>query len=131
MKQFTMSMYSSKKDLYKDKSVYWEGMFDTLLEMSAEQVLGRKLANDRERENCLEIVEAMMEEHVYEEENGDTQQGMLALLKHLPAIYAPELCDEGDVKEAKKYFSARGGVLWVCSKLKVELEGRWRPPYNF
>jgi len=31
-KQFTMSMYSSKEDLYKAKAEYWEGLFEALWE---------------------------------------------------------------------------------------------------
>ena len=32
MKDFDMSMYKNKEDMYKDKAEYYEGLFNTLLE---------------------------------------------------------------------------------------------------
>ena len=65
MKMFDMAKYVNMEALYKDKGSYWEAMFDTLLEMSSEEVIGRKLVTNKERTHCIDVIEAVMEDKIH------------------------------------------------------------------
>lgn len=58
MRDFTMSMYRSKEDLYKDKAMYWEKMFDALLFAANEG----ELMEDVWREECINELESVIKE---------------------------------------------------------------------
>lgn len=52
-------------------------------------------------------------------------------LHYLPAMYAPEFCDEKSVAEARKYFADNGGLLYVVSVLSERLDSEMKQQMEY